>query len=219
MDVTLAEVVDASRAVAATRSRTAKTQALADLFARCDPAEVGLVVSHNVVNQAGQLKAEGIMANNLDARSFITMTYSIVDLRERTMTYARAGHTPLMYLPGNGAPPGPDGRRMRILVPDGLVLGLQMHDAGMFERLLEEQTIPLRDGDLYTLYTDGISEAMNEADDCFGDDRLGRLLEEHAHLPSEELRERVLREIAAFVGTAPQHDDMTMILLRIDRRA
>ena len=58
---------------------------------------------------------------------------------------------------------------------------------------------------------------MNEADDCFGDDRLGRLLEEHADLPSEELRERVLREIAAFVGTAPQHDDMTMILLRIDR--
>ena len=46
MDVTLAEVVAASRAVAATRSRTAKTQALADLFARCDPAEVGLVVSH-----------------------------------------------------------------------------------------------------------------------------------------------------------------------------
>ena len=106
---------------------------------------------------------------------------------------------------------------MRVLVPDGLVLGLQMHDGTMFERILEEQTIPLRDGDLYTLYTDGISEAMNEADDCFGDDRLGRLLEEHAHLPSEELRERVLREIAAFVGTAPQHDDMTMILLRIDR--
>ena len=46
MDVTLAEVVAASRAVAATRSRTAKTQALAELFARCDPAEVGVVVSH-----------------------------------------------------------------------------------------------------------------------------------------------------------------------------
>ena len=46
MHVTLAEVVAASQAVAATRSRTAKTQALADLFARCDPAEVGLVVSH-----------------------------------------------------------------------------------------------------------------------------------------------------------------------------
>ncbi|GAA4413417.1 ATP-dependent DNA ligase [Fodinibacter luteus] len=46
MDVTLAEVVEVSRAVAATRSRTAKTQALAGLFARCDPDEVGVVVSH-----------------------------------------------------------------------------------------------------------------------------------------------------------------------------
>ena len=46
MDVTLAEVVEASRAVAATRSRTAKTEALAELFARCDPAEVGVVVAH-----------------------------------------------------------------------------------------------------------------------------------------------------------------------------
>ena len=65
-------------------------------------------------------------------------------------------------------------------------------------------------------FTDGITEAMNAADDCFGEERLGRLVEEHAHLPSEELRERVLREIAAFVGSAPQHDDMTMILLKID---
>ena len=46
MDVTLAEVVEASTAVAATRSRTAKTEALASLFARCDPDEVGVVVSH-----------------------------------------------------------------------------------------------------------------------------------------------------------------------------
>ena len=70
----------------------------------------------------------------------------------------------------------------------------------------------------FVFFTDGISEAMNAADDCFGEARLGRLVEEHAHLPSEELRERVLREIAAFVGDAPQHDDMTMILLKVERR-
>ncbi|MBU9945201.1 MAG: hypothetical protein KTQ12_11280, partial [Dermatophilaceae bacterium] len=45
-EVMLADVVEASRAVAATRSRTAKTQALADLLTRCAPAEVGTVVSH-----------------------------------------------------------------------------------------------------------------------------------------------------------------------------
>jgi len=57
---------------------------------------------------------------------------------------------------------------------------------------------------------------MNEADDCFGEERLGALVAEHAHLPSDELRERVLRDIASFVGAAPQHDDMTMILLKVE---
>ena len=57
---------------------------------------------------------------------------------------------------------------------------------------------------------------MNSRDDLFGETRLGQLVETHAHLPSEELRERMLREIAAFVGAAPQHDDMTMILLKVD---
>ena len=75
--------------------------------------------------------------------------------------------------------------------------------------------MPIEEGDLFVLFTDGITEAMNAGDDCFGDARLGSIIEEHSHLPPEELRERVLREIAAFVGNAPQHDDMTMLLLRI----
>jgi len=57
---------------------------------------------------------------------------------------------------------------------------------------------------------------MNEYADCFGEPRLVDLLEEHADLPFEELRERILREIDAFVGGAAQHDDMTMILLKVD---
>ena len=86
----------------------------------------------------------------------------------------------------------------------------------MFERLLEEETIPLQPGDLYLLFTDGISEAMNAHDDLLRRDAARPAGREHAHLPSEELRERILREIAAFVGDAPQHDDMTMILLKVD---
>jgi sigma-B regulation protein RsbU (phosphoserine phosphatase) len=155
-----------------------------------------------------------IIANHLDARSFITMTYAVVDLRARTMTYARAGHTPLIHVSGACAAGGK--RQVRILVPDGMVVGLKLDNGEMFERHLVEETIPLQPGDLYLLFTDGISEAMNARDDLFGEWRLGQLVETHAHLPSEELRERVLREIAAFVGDAPQHDDMTMILLKID---
>jgi phosphoserine phosphatase RsbU/P len=175
----------------------------------------GLVLSLSEIHRSPRdllIAANRIIAKHLDARSFITMTYAILNLRTKTMTYARAGHTPLIYVPANGADP----RRARILAPDGLVLGLKIDNGEMFERLLEEETIPLSPGDLYLFFTDGISEAMNAHDDCFGETRLGQLVEAHAHLPSDELRERILREIAAFVGDAPQHDDMTMILLKVD---
>ncbi len=179
----------------------------------------GLMLSLSQIHRSPRellVAANRIIAQHLDARSFITMTYAVLDLRARTMTYARAGHTPLIYVPGvtvGGS------RRAQILAPDGMVLGLKLDNGEMFERLLEEQTLPLRPGDLYVLFTDGISEAMNAREDCFGEGRLGQLVETHAHLPSDELRERVLREISAFVGDAPQHDDMTMILLKVEEVA
>jgi sigma-B regulation protein RsbU (phosphoserine phosphatase) len=175
----------------------------------------GLILSLSQIHTSPRdllIAANRIIAEHLDARSFITMTYAVLDLRGRTMTYARAGHTPLIYVPG----PGVDSRRARILAPDGLVLGLKIDKGEMFERLLQQDTIPLHAGDLYLFFTDGISEAMNARDDCFGEHRLAQLAESHADLRSDELRERVLREIAAFVGDAPQHDDMTMILLKVD---
>jgi sigma-B regulation protein RsbU (phosphoserine phosphatase) len=57
---------------------------------------------------------------------------------------------------------------------------------------------------------------MNPAGDLFGDARLSAIIEEHSHLSAGELRERILREIEAFVGGADQHDDMTMILLKVE---
>ncbi|PWT85890.1 MAG: hypothetical protein C5B57_02080 [Blastocatellia bacterium] len=176
----------------------------------------GLVLSLSRIHTSPRelmLAADRIIAANLDARSFITMTYAVIDLEARTMTYARAGHTPLMYVPGSASKLEP---HVRVLAPDGLVLGLNIDNGETFARLLEEQTIDLHPGDLAVFFTDGITEAMNEADEDFGEARLARLAEEHAHLSSDELRERVLREIEAFVGTAQQHDDMTIILLKVD---
>ena len=158
------------------------------------------------------IQANRIISHHLDTRSFITMTYAVVDIRSRTLTYARAGHCPLIYLPGSHAA----AQGVRILAPDGLVLGLKIDDGEMFERLLQEDTLPLGPGDLFVFFTDGISEAMNNLEECFGEERLGGLIGEHGHMPFEELRERILREIRAFVGTAAQHDDMTMLLLKVE---
>jgi sigma-B regulation protein RsbU (phosphoserine phosphatase) len=160
------------------------------------------------------LEVNRIISANLDSRSFITMTYAVLDLAGGTMTYARAGHTPLIHMRANHR----DNGGVQILVPSGMVLGLRIPGAEeKFSELLEEDRLRLETGDVIVLYTDGITEAMNVNQDLFGDARLSQIVEEHGHLESGELRERILREIEAFVGTADQHDDMTMILLKIER--
>ena len=160
------------------------------------------------------IEVNRIISENLDSRSFITMTYAVIDVGQGTMTFARAGHTPMIHLAGPAAAnPG-----ARVLVPSGMVLGLRIEGAAeKFDELLEEDCIDLNTGDVIVLYTDGITEAMNADSDLFGDSRLSQIVEEHGHLDSSELRERILREIEAFVGGADQHDDMTMILLKVDQ--
>jgi sigma-B regulation protein RsbU (phosphoserine phosphatase) len=175
----------------------------------------GLMLSLSRIHRSPRellINANRIISDHLDSRSFITMIYAVVDVATRTMTYARAGHTPLIMRSANG-----DGHpSVQVLVPDGMVLGVRIDHGEMFERLLVEQSLSLGHGDLLLFFTDGISEAMNADSDCFGESRLARLVEEHGDLPPDELRERILREIQAFVGDAPQHDDMTMILLKVD---
>ncbi len=159
------------------------------------------------------IEANRIISQHLDTRSFITITYAVVDLEARTLTYARAGHCPLMYLPGPGGSSPP---RVQILAPDGLVLGLTIDNGERFNSLLKEMVIPLTAGDLFVLYTDGITEAMDPGGDWFGDERLGAIIEGHAGLPFDDLRERILGELAVFVDGAPQQDDMTMLLLKVE---
>jgi serine/threonine protein phosphatase PrpC len=121
----------------------------------------------------------------------------------------------MIYVPADGHAGG----RSQVLIPDGLVVGLHLEGIEeKFAGLLEECTLPIAAGDLFVLFTDGITEAMNEESDLFGEERLSHLLEEHAHLPSDELRERILGDVEAFVGGAEQHDDMTIVLLRIEEQ-
>ena len=156
------------------------------------------------------IEANRILAGALDSRSFITMLYAVIDLEAGTLTYARAGHTPLIHASRNGSR-----RVVRVLAPDGLVLGLHGFER-QFAELLEEHQMAVQPGDVAVLFTDGVTEAMNEQDDMFGEARLARLLEEDVADSSDALHERILRDVDAFVGTADQHDDMTMVLLRID---
>ena len=154
-----------------------------------------------------------VVSANLDGKSFITMLYGVIDLERGEMTFARAGHCPLIHVPAD-QPAGM--RKARLYVPDGLVVGLQIDDGSMFDSLLQEQTISIAPGDLVVWFTDGISETMNDAFDCFGEDRLAQVVEQYAHLPFDQLRSYILAELRAFAAGADQHDDMTMILMKMD---
>ena len=158
------------------------------------------------------IEVNRIISEHLDSRSFITAAYAVVDLDRGTMRFCRAGHTPLIFFSGAGTPSA------QVLTPSGMVLGLRLDTADdLFPQLLEEVRIDLAPGDVIVLYTDGITEAMNPENDLFGEGRLSRLVEEHGHLDSTELRERIMREVEAFVGAANQHDDMTMILVKVEQ--
>ena len=173
----------------------------------------GLVLSLARIHESPRqllIEINRIAAGTLDARSFITMTYAVIDMDRRLLTFARAGHTPLMHLARDGHASG-----ARVLAPDGLVAGLDGFER-QFEELLEEDTLAIGAGDLMALFTDGITEAMNVDDEQFGEERLARLLEQHRDAGLDALGRQVLDSVGGFVGSAAQHDDMTIVLLRID---
>jgi serine phosphatase RsbU (regulator of sigma subunit) len=169
----------------------------------------GLVLSLSRIYESPRkllCEANRILAANMDSRSFVTMTYAVLDTASRRMRYARAGHNPLIHLPARTG-------LTRILAPPGLGLGLDRGER--FERILEEDEVPLEPGDSFLFFTDGLSEAMNPGAELFGEGRLRRILEESSTLGSEELKERILDEVRRFVGDALPHDDMTLVVLKV----
>ena len=78
------------------------------------------------------IEANRIISHHLDSRSFITMTYAVVDPRRAHITCARAGHTPFIRIAAGGA----GSRRAEVFAPDGMVLGLNLDGGVRFERCL-----------------------------------------------------------------------------------
>ncbi|MGI8907709.1 MAG: PP2C family protein-serine/threonine phosphatase [Candidatus Sumerlaeaceae bacterium] len=136
---------------------------------------------------------------------FVTMTYGILDTRERTFRFARAGHEPLVT---TKAVEGP----VRLSSPDGIAMGLVSAD--MFG-MLEEAVLPLESGDIAIMYTDGVVEAMDDAENEYGQQRFfGLIAANHTKTP-QEIIENTLTDIGSFTKGHPQHDDITMVVFRV----
>jgi len=135
---------------------------------------------------------------------YATLFYAELDCDSRTLHYVNGGHNPPAILRReNGA------WRVFRLEDGGPVVGL------LAGAVYKEQILQLLPGDILLAFTDGISEAMNAADDEWGEDRMIVEAQAHADLNAAELMQRLFRAADAFAAGAPQHDDMTLVVLQI----
>ncbi|WP_321477363.1 SpoIIE family protein phosphatase [uncultured Paludibaculum sp.] len=161
-----------------------------------------------VLSGSGDLGTKMANVNRLlydasESNRYATFFYAELDCASRTLHYVNGGHNPPAVLRQE------DGAwRVFRLGDGGPVIGLF---AGA---VYKEQTLPLLPGDILLAFTDGISEAMNASDDEWGEDRMIAEAQAHAELNAEELLQRLFRAADAFAGGVPQHDDMTMVVLR-----
>jgi phosphoserine phosphatase RsbU/P len=141
------------------------------------------------------------VCGNLPEGKYITFFYGLFETASRRFVYANAGHNPPLLARR-------DGRTAR-LSEGGIVLGL------FPENRYEQGGVKLRSGDRLLCFTDGITEAANEADELFGEERLLQLLVEHRRQSASELSETILAAVADFSGGSFQ-DDVTLMALAVE---
>ena len=144
---------------------------------------------------------------NVDRHLFVTMIYGILDRSKNEFRFARAGHNPLLHICSD--------QSYQLVTPTGIGLGLD--EGELFENEIVESNIKLSKGDRLVLYTDGITEAMNENLEEFGEEKLVQFFLHHSDRPLAFQKEEILKTIEAYMGTQPQHDDLTMVILRCEK--
>lgn len=164
-------------------------------------------LSRKVMKPAALLaEANEIFFENAPRDVFITIIYGIFDLEERTLTFASAGHNPLIiWKKKTGA--------TQLVNPRGIALGLDR--GSQYRAIIEDAVIPIEEDDLYVFYTDGVTEAMNTKQEIFGEERLCQTIRRNASLPPRILQEKVIEAVSDFSGKEPQHDDFTMVVIKV----
>lgn len=156
-------------------------------FSRDDPAQT-------------LTRANQILSREARSDLFVTVFYSIWDPATEQFTYANAGHNPPILLKPNG--------EVEVLVGNGIALGV------LPDFQMESRSLNLKPGDTIILYTDGITEALNEDLDEFGMERLQLAALAVAQQPAADIVSHITDSIRDHTGQASQFDDMTLIVIK-----
>ncbi len=161
-------------------------------------------ISYSPANFLKELNT--LFYENVERGTFISMVYGIFDMEKKKFLIARAGHNPVIVknsLQG----------KAETLNSSGLALGLEK--GTVFSNSIKEIEVPITSGDVFIFYTDGFTEAMNKSNEEFGEERLLKSVEKNSSSSANEILRNIFIEVELFIGKAPQHDDMTMVVVKV----
>ncbi len=187
---------------------------VADVSGKGVPGSLVMVMTRSILrSQSFRTDAADTLRNtnallykDIKRGMFVTMFYCLLDLNKKTLNCANAGHNPLILARANG--------KVELFNPSGIALGL---DSGeRFDAKLQSGNLPLKSGDVFIVYTDGVTEAMNTQEQEFTEERLAAVLGRNAKGSAREISEAIVGELMEFTTGAPQHDDITLLTCKID---
>ncbi|NQT91104.1 MAG: CHASE2 domain-containing protein [Candidatus Omnitrophica bacterium] len=133
---------------------------------------------------------------------FVTLSYMMVDMDSKKLKIVDAGHLPVIYA-------GADKETSLITSTSGMAVGIM--DGVEFG----ESEVSMVPGDVFVLYTDGVTEARNTRKEEFGEDRLKEVVTRYKGLDAKGITAKLYDELKHFTGKAPQHDDITIAVVKV----
>jgi sigma-B regulation protein RsbU (phosphoserine phosphatase) len=151
------------------------------------------------------IRANGRTKKDIKKGMFVALLYAVLHSKDRILSFCSAGQTHPMYFSSETG-------RANLLETKGDNFPL-----GILEECdYQETRIALKPCDRVIFYTDGIVEAMNEREEIFGFDRLLDVLQRAGTISAAELLREILSKVKLFAGNAPQHDDLTLIVVGVE---
>ena len=145
-------------------------------------------------------RSNDLMYQSMDDERFVTLFYGELDLNSNTLSYCNAGHERPIVLSA--------GKETATLETTGIAIGVL--DDYPFER----REVALGPGDLVVIYSDGITDATNAAQEPFGIERLIDVIERNRDKPSAALIESIFEAVGGHAGDTEQFDDLTLVVVK-----
>lgn len=163
-----------------------------------------LIPFYNSPRQILDLVARLLEKDIWGTGKFMSLLLMLWDAQKKKFRFTSAGHEHIIHYIAKQ-------KKCSVFKAGGVVLGLK-HD--IVSPHMQETELLLEANDVIVLFTDGATEAMNEAGEMFSLEQIVALTEEYAHLPPDQILNNIFQKICDFIGEYEQFDDITMVAVR-----